>query len=126
MAGWPEDVQVDPETGEDTDKEKGPTPGILGGRRQELNKAPEALADVREPSAALRERDSPFLRGGGTAARRGLTVVFPPEAARAGRAGLALVGAPREDPAWLETTRLDTATMRTTLTPATYGDWDLS
>ena len=45
MAGWPEDVQVDPETGEDTDKEKGPTPGILGGRRQELNKATEALPE---------------------------------------------------------------------------------
>ena len=52
MAGWPEDVQVDPETGEDTDKEKGPTPGILGGRRQELNKAPEALADRANPGGA--------------------------------------------------------------------------
>ena len=71
---------------------------------------PQASSEGLAMSSATRPRPRPkvvvlrrwerdrlfFLRAGGAAARSGLTVVFDP--ARAGTAGFALVGAPREGP----------------------------
>jgi hypothetical protein len=59
-----------------------------------------------------------FFRAGGATARNALAV-FAGAADRVGLLVFPLVGAPREGADELETTRLDTATIRTTLTPAT-------
>jgi len=59
-----------------------------------------------------------LFRVGGATARK-LLAVFAGVAERVGLLVFPLVGAPREGVDELETTRLDTATIRTTLTPAT-------
>jgi hypothetical protein len=82
---------------------------------------------VPRPSAVvfLRAGARPFpLRVAGTLVSRGLAPDVGTAAARLGSAGFRLVGASREAPDWPEMTRLDTATMSTTLTPATPGDSD--
>ncbi len=78
------------------------------------------LADrVRPSSGQRRDRAHvlPFRAGGATA--RNALVVFAGAADLVGLLVFPLVGAPREGVDELETTRLDTATIRTTLTPAT-------
>ena len=79
------------------------------------------------PSAVVfrRVRALPVpLRVAGTLVSCGLTPAFGAAAARVEPTGFRLAGASREAPDWPEMIRRETATMSTTLTPATPGHSD--